>query len=321
MDQRIEYKMSSELTDLWNKYSAGEVSRDAYRLYASVINTGLVDLSSFLDRAHIASIMVQSTGCHIQLLDGSIFQWDPRQIGSAPNLLLTEGKYEPFETEILRFFSRSASTFVDLGANIGYFTIRLSIDNPLLQTVAVEATPSTAKILTENISLNHLSDRIMVINKAVGATPGSCQIFLPTVSGHSAASIRDQHPEEGSEVVDVEMDTISTILKDVPITSDDLIKMDVEGAEFEVFKGSKTILEISRPTIFAELLRKWMKTFNSHPNDVIRFLGSYDYLCLQFAKDRLERITEVDDTTIPTNFLFVQDNKLAELELHGFVDS
>lgn len=313
--------MSSALTDLWDKYSVGEVSRDTYRLYASVINTGLVDLSSFLNRAQIASIMVQPTGCQIHLLDGSIFQWDPRQIGSAPNLLLTEGKYEPFETEILRFFSRTASTFVDLGANIGYFAIRLSIDNPLLQTIAVEATPSTAKILSENISLNHLSDRIMVVNKAVGATPGSCQIFLPTVSGHSAASIRDQHPEEGSEVVDVEMDTVSTILKDVSITGNDLIKMDVEGAEFEALKGLKMILENSRPTIFAELLRKWMKTFNSHPNDVIEFLGSYNYFCLQFAKDGLERITEVNETTIPTNFLFVQDGKLEELELNGFVRS
>jgi FkbM family methyltransferase len=265
--------------------------------------------------------MVQSTGCHIHLLDGSVFQWDPKHIGSAPNLLLTEGKYEPFETEILRFFSRNASTFVDIGANIGYFTIRLSLDNPLLQTVAVEATPSTAKILSENLSLNNLSDRITVVNKAVGATPGSCQIFLPTVSGHSAASIRDQHPEEGSEIVDVEMDTISMILKNVSITSNDLIKMDVEGAEFEVLKGSKMILENSRPTIFAELLRKWMKTFNSHPNDVIKFLGSYDYLCLQFAKDGLERITEVNETTIPTNFLFVQDRKLEELELNGFVVS
>jgi len=311
--------MSSELTNLWDRYSAGEVSRDMYRLYASVINTGLVDLSSFLNRAQIASLVVQSTGCQIHLLDGSIFHWDPRHIGSAPNLLLTEGKYEPFETEILRFFSRSASTFVDLGANIGYFAIRLTLDNPLLQTVAVEATPSTARILSENISLNHLSKRIMVVNKAVGATHGSCQIFLPTVSGHSAASIRDQHPEEGSEIVDVEMDTISTILEDVSITSNDLIKMDVEGAEFEVLKGSKKILENSRPTIFAELLRKWMKTFDSHPNDVIKFLGSYDYLCLQFAKDGLQRIAEVDETTIPTNFLFVQENKLEKLKLHGFV--
>ena len=313
--------MPSELAELWDKYSSGEVSRDMYRLYASVINTGLVDLSSFLNRAQIASLVVQSTGCQIHLLDGSIFHWDPRHIGSAPNLLLTEGRYEPFETEILQFFSRSASTFVDLGANIGYFAIRLTLDNPLLQTVAVEATPSTARILSENISLNHLSDRIMVVNKAVGATRGSCQIFLPTVSGHSAASIRDQHPEEGSEIVEVEMDTISTILEDVSVTSSDLIKMDVEGAEFEVLKGSIKILENSRPTIFAELLRKWMKTFNSHPNDVIEFLGSYDYLCLQFTKDGLERINEVDETTIPTNFLFVQDKKLQELKLNGFIVS
>jgi hypothetical protein len=64
-----------------------------------------------------------------------------------------------------------------------------------------------------------------------------------------------------------------------------------------------------------------MKTFNSHPNDVIKFLGSYDYLCLQFAKDGLERITEVNETTIPTNSLFVQDRKLEELELNGFVVS
>ena len=308
-----------DLLNLWEKRKSGELSRDAYRLYASSVNSNLADLFGFISRAGIASIAVEPAGFRMELLDGAVFRWDPQQIGSAPNLLLTEGHYEPFETNVMTHLGKGASTFVDLGANVGYFTIRLSVGNKKLKTIAIEAMPSTATILSENVSLNHLGERVRVVNKAVGKNPGLCRLFVPSVSGHSAASTRDQHPDEQSNIVEVEMTTLSSVLEAFPLTPDDLIKLDVEGAEYDVFQGGISVFERYRPTIFAELLRKWMRTFDSHPNDVIEFLKFYDYKCFQFNATELQPILSVDEETISTNFLFLQDEKILDLQSHGFI--
>jgi len=307
------------IRELWEKRLSGELSRNDYRLFASSINSGIIDLCSFLDRSDAQSIEINPTGCLLNLKDGSVFAWDPIQIGSAPNLLLIEGKYEPFETSVLLHLARRANLFIDVGANVGYFAVRLSNANHLLTTVAIEAIPSTAKILCENIALNKIGDRVSVINKAIGSSEGMCQLFVPEVSGHSAASIQDQHPDEPSTVTSIEMTTLNDVLKEFSISNDDLIKLDVEGAEYEVFCGGLLVFEKARPTIFAELLRKWMRSFNSHPNDVIDLLRSFDYSCLQIGDYLLEEIDRVTEDTISTNFLFVQDAIFEELKSCGFV--
>jgi FkbM family methyltransferase len=313
--------VDSNLRFLWNERSSGRITRDEYRLFASHNLRQLEALPEFIQRSGSRSLSFEKNHAVLTLEDGSRFSWDPKQIGSAPNLLLIEGSYERFETIVLLALSESASFFIDVGANIGYFAVRLAIHNSGLQAIAVEAIPSTVDHLRANVALNNLSDRVLVVNCAIGAAEGRTKLFVPRVSGHTAASIRDQHPDEGSDSVEVDLRLLDSLLSAINVKDNDLLKLDVEGAEFEVLKGASALLQRSRPTIFAELLRKWMRPFDAHPNDVIALLCGFGYRCLQFADEFLEEINVVTEETIPTNFLFVQPHKLDELSRLGFIRS
>jgi hypothetical protein len=91
--------------------------------------------------------------------------------------------------------------------------------------------------------------------------------------------------------------------------------MDVEGFELSVLKGSLESIERFKPTIFIELLRKWMKPFGDHPQDVIDLLSPIGYLCFAIGDNILTKITKIDDDTIENNFIFVHRNRIDHLNL------
>lgn len=307
-----------QLHDLWQLRSQGNLGRNEFRLYASEVISVVNDLPDFISRSGIREVRISRNGLLLEFEDGSIFSWDPQQIGSAGNLHLLEGSYESMETSVLLHIAATADSFVDIGANVGFFTIRLSNSHRRLRTTAIEATPSTAAILAKNVELNALNDRVDIFNCAVGSREGRCHVFIPKISGHSAASTANLHPEEETQVLEVEMKRLDTLLP-CNLMKHDLVKIDVEGAEYDVLLGSTRILKEGRPTVFAELLRKWMKPFGRHPNDVISMMSTYGYRTLQFAKFGLQEISFVDENTIPTNFLFVQGDQFDNLRTNGFV--
>lgn len=307
-----------KLEQLWEQRLSGVISRDEFRFYSSFESAESLDFCGFLERAGAQELTFSREGARIVLDDGSKFVWDPRQIGSAPNLVLLESTYEPQEIAVLMNLSAKSSLFVDVGANVGYFTIRLALANSQLKGIAVEAVPSTASILSANLHLNNLQSRVTVVNKALGASDGACDLYVPEITGHTAASLRDLHPLEGSTVIAVPKMTLDGLLSDSLLTCNDLLKLDVEGAELEVAMGGRRTLENGRPIVFAELLRKWMKEFGTHPNEFLRLMKTLDYHCLQFSQRGLEPLTEVTEETQSTNFLFVQDEVLRQLRKDGY---
>ena len=86
-----------------------------------------------------------------------------------------------------------------------------------------------------------------------------------------------------------------------------MIKIDVEGFELNVLKGAQKIIKSSHPTIMAELLRKWMKPFGHSPQMALELLTEQGYRCFAINADSVSEITEVNEETRQTNFIFVHD--------------
>jgi hypothetical protein len=74
------------------------------------------------------------------------------------------------------------------------------------------------------------------------------------------------------------------------------------------------ILE-DRPTIVVELLRKWMKPFQSSPQDVIDLLSELNYICFAVSDSNLIPASVINDFTIENNFIFCHKDNLNHLEL------
>lgn len=245
---------------------------------------------------------------------------DPKDVRTSPFDLINYGTYEKFEAYLLHTLSKKITSFVDVGANVGFYTISVAKINQKCTIYSFEPNLNVFSRLKENISINHLGAKINLFNTGLGVRENfNEEFFVPKFTGTGGGSLKNLHPEEGEpEKISIQLTTLDSTLKSKQI---DLIKIDVEGNEFDVIAGAmKTILK-SKPIIFIELLRKWMKAFNHNPQEILEILGQVGYACFGIRASSLTAVSEIDEATLENNFIFCHKNDLETiLFLESFID-
>jgi FkbM family methyltransferase len=163
------------------------------------------------------------------------------------------GAYEPIETSWLRETLKEGMTFVDVGANIGYFVFIASARVGLQgKVVACEPEQQAFRSLSGAILSNGLQNSVRVINAAVGDKEGTLTLYRPPDShGNNDASLVPYLPE--MTAFQTNMTTLSTIAASENLDVIDVLKIDVEGAEPLVLKGASDLARSGRiKTIFCE---------------------------------------------------------------------
>ena len=155
--------------------------------------------------------------------------------------------YEPHVTRVLNERLGPGMTFLDVGANIGFFSLlAASLVGPSGKVFSIEPNPRNVKALQASKDLNDF-EQIQVLQAAAGA---SWEIlFLNTdhsngVVSAAAGGIADLLSRE--TVLSCPIDAI------VGTTKVDLIKIDVEGFEFKALTGASRCLELHKPDVISE---------------------------------------------------------------------
>lgn len=163
--------------------------------------------------------------------------------GATGNLIC--GLHEYNDMFFLLHFLRQNDLFIDIGANIGSYTI-LASGHVEAMTISLEPVPSTFEHLTNNININRIQDRVRALNIALGSTSGKISFTKSLDTMNHVATNLDK------DTIDVSVLTLDEILKEERIPA--LIKIDVEGFETEVINGAKdTLLENELKAIIIEL--------------------------------------------------------------------
>ena len=154
------------------------------------------------------------------------------------------GLHEFPDMGFLLHFLRPGDLFVDIGANVGSYTI-LACAAAGARGVAFEPVPSTYKRLVENVRLNHLDEKVKCMNKGLGVQQGTIKFTsdIDTMN-HVLAS-----GEICDDTVKVEMTTMDLALKN---EEPSLIKIDVEGYETSVIKGAQET--VKNPMLHAVIM-------------------------------------------------------------------
>lgn len=142
------------------------------------------------------------------------------------------GLHEYYEMGFLLHLLRSEDTFVDVGANVGTYTVLASAQVGA-KTYSFEPIPSTFQSLVDNIKINKIESR--VIAKQVGVSDKKNTVFF--TSNLDVENHIQHEKSEGS--IRVEVDSLENLVgAEIPV----LLKVDVEGFETDVMNGAWNLL-------------------------------------------------------------------------------
>jgi FkbM family methyltransferase len=159
--------------------------------------------------------------------------------------------------------------FVDVGANVGYYSIRASkLVGAKGKVFAVEPVPQTVTVLKFNIKLNGVRN-VTVIDKAGWHTRAKLKLKVAKGPVGSSSFCRS-----ANLVVDVDAIPLDEIFNTRNLLEIKLIKIDVEGAEYEVLKGLTKTLKHTKFVVL-ELSRK--------KEACLRLLQSHGFKCRRMA--------------------------------------
>lgn len=164
--------------------------------------------------------------------------------------MMREGTFEPDETSLLRSALKEVYVFVDVGANLGYYTC-LALQSGA-KVVAFEPQQQNLQCLFKNLVANGWDGLAEVLPVALGQTPGILTLF--GASGPSASLVENWagYSPRYRQVVPVQ--TMDNILQGRFPGERLLIKIDVEGAEYHVLRGaSGTLARSPKPIWMLEI--------------------------------------------------------------------
>lgn len=196
--------------------------------------------------------------------------------GLAPGLV--GGYYEKLQLGVYERLSKDAKVIVDVGANIGlYSAIGAKNMKSGGKLFAFEPIPTNSKLLRSNLELNNLSDKVKIAPYAVGEDNRKLELYISEKSGgnHSAGGFG----ESGyTDVLEVKQTSIDAYVVRTGIDKVDLMKVDVEGYDGYVLKGSLKTITQSQPALMIECIPKLLKRCDFDFNEFGRILfESYKY--------------------------------------------
>jgi FkbM family methyltransferase len=186
------------------------------------------------------------------------------QSGIVPNIYF--GLHELEEMSFLLHYLKENDTFLDIGANVGAYTI-LASGEAKCRSIAIEPIPSTFNYLKRNIELNQLDDKVKLYN--IGVSNKNDNLYFTNNKDSMNHVVKNNSPNS----IMVEVHTIDEIIKE----KISFIKIDVEGYEKYVLDGTKRILNEDELNVIQIELNSFGKKYNSFDPDIHDLLQSYGF--------------------------------------------
>ena len=185
-----------------------------------------------LHRVVMPQLHAQGFDFEKRIDDRTVFLGNTRDLG--PLLIYLFGTYEPTITRFVRGRLRPGDTFVDIGANVGWFSVLGGhLVGPSGSVVSIEPSPALSAKLEQNLVANGLTN-VKIIRAAAGERQGRVDLVPGPEENTGWTWVRP-----GSEIP---LDTAPNLVGLDVWRSARLIKIDVEGSEFDIIRGAASLL-------------------------------------------------------------------------------
>ncbi len=229
-------------------------------------------------------------------INGSRFLVRAGETGLTGNVYT--GLHEFNEMAFLLHVLREDDVFVDVGANVGSYSI-LACSVVGARAYAFEPIPQTHSRLVDNLRLNRIEDRVICPNIGIGAKAGS---FVFTADGDTVNHVLADG-ESNRNSVKVAMATLDSILAQ---QSPALIKIDVEGFEMPVLKGAEaTLSKDSLHAVIMELNGSGDR-YGFDENHILEMMLGYGFKTYAYDPFRRTLISLEGKNVTEGNTLFIK---------------
>lgn len=218
-----------------------------------------------------------------------------------------------FEYHLYRPFSKlikNADVFLDIGANVGYYSLVAAKLNPEITCYGFEPVEVINKFLNENIIINKF-ENVSAHKIALSNYRGETDFFTVVNSDFSEAEqltgdgsmIDNNVKEHNYKTVKVKTNTLDNFVKEQKINSIQIIKMDTEATENLVIEGGFETLHKHRPIIFCEVLKDQIE------GKIESLLQKLDYNFYLLQAEKIVKVKSLINTEIGNDYLFLPTEK------------
>lgn len=236
---------------------------------------------------------------HIVDVDGHVVRLDEADsIGVA-----RAGGYEPYESSLLESLVTPGSTVLDVGANLGLYTLRFArATGPTGQVVAFEPAPPTARLLAHNVRVNGYR-HVRVEQRALADGSGVRSLFL---SETNIGDHRLHAAEEPRRCIDVEVVRLDDVVQSAGALS--LVKMDIQGGEHAALDGMVRTLDAHPEAwVATEYWPYGLAAAGRSGAEFLARLRSLGGIVLHIDESR-RRVRPIDDEWLATTFTTARRN-------------
>jgi FkbM family methyltransferase len=201
--------------------------------------------------------------------------------------------HEPLTSKIFKSLLKPGDVVIDVGANIGHYTLlAAAVVGPLGRIHAVECSPETLAMLSNNVSKNKLQN-VLIYPFAAASERGTLTLNI-TAIGLSWFNPHSNWPSVPGSGTSVEVQAVP--LDEIIPSPVNLIKIDAEGVDLDVLKGTKRILANSpNVSIIVEWAPPLLAETGKDPLELVRWLEDAGFSKISVIDEKNKKQYSLDE--------------------------
>lgn len=221
--------------------------------------------------------------------------------------------YEKKDKLLVDKFLNDGDVFFDIGANIGHFSFYFKRKYKNLKCFMFEPHPVLSKCVNETIQFGNIQG-VSLNEIALSNESNELEFFEDTFNDGGHSLISDQISiRSKSHSFKVQAETLDNYFSKLNIDSIDMMKIDVQGAEFMLLNGASKTLNEYRPKVFVELINSKVVEFWDRLESItgLKYSMFSPYYKKKILREDLENklSSKEIDKSVECNWLFVPSEK------------
>ncbi len=212
-------------------------------------------------------------------LDGiKYLVWANEDIGKKLILLRS---FEKNETDAFKSLIKLGDVCLDVGGNVGYFTLNFARQvGPAGKVFVFEPIRRNALMIQLGAEINSFGGNVQVMRAAVSNKVGNVSLTIPSVDGAYAYISQDEGDTVSEINETVDCIRLDDFVAERELSGVDIVKIDVEGAELLVLEGATTLFSggTHQPrVVMIELVDEFLNRYEASITKVMDLMGQYGY--------------------------------------------